>query len=57
MLKCQSLAEVEKELRQKEQHLRQMGKQSSQLEYERDSLQSNLKDAENALRASLRCEY
>ncbi|XP_059165786.1 coiled-coil domain-containing protein 171-like [Physella acuta] len=50
----ESLAEVEKELRQKEQHLRQMGKQSSQLEYERDSLVSNLKDAENALRASLR---
>ena len=46
------LTETQNELRRKEQALRQISKQLSQVEYERDSLESNLKDAENALHSS-----
>ncbi|XP_055873967.1 coiled-coil domain-containing protein 171-like [Biomphalaria glabrata] len=50
----EALSETQKELRHKEQSLRQMNRLMSQFEYEKDSLQSNLKDAESALRSSFR---
>ena len=50
----QGLTETQNELRRKEQELRQLSKQLSHVEYERDSLESNLKDAENALHAAAR---
>ncbi|KAH9500851.1 hypothetical protein Btru_073160 [Bulinus truncatus] len=50
----EALSETQKELRHKEQSLRQMNRLTSQYEYEKDSLQSNLKDADSALRSSFK---
>ncbi|CAL1539669.1 unnamed protein product [Lymnaea stagnalis] len=50
----EALSEAQKELRHKEQSLRHTGKLINRTEYERNSLQSNLNDAENALLTAIR---
>ena len=48
----QGLAETKLELRRKEQTARQLNKQVAGLEGEKESLQTNLQDAEKALRTA-----
>ena len=50
----ETLTQVQSELRHKDQSLRQSTKQLSQTEFECETLQSNLRDAETALRTASR---
>ena len=52
MLNTQGLGELKEDMRRKDQELKQCRKQAMQFEFQRKSLQANLRDAEDALRTA-----
>ena len=48
----QGLGELKEDMRRKDQELKQCRKQAMQFEFQRKSLQANLRDAEDALRTA-----